>query len=186
MTKLEKKKLYFDICTYEGEVKNDIPHGYGFIFYNDYIQSYEGEFKNGKPHGYGIRVYLSSIYKGEFKNGKYNGLGELKWMFGYRGHYSTHFGEFKNDKREGVGIHRNVNGSTFQGTWKNDEQHGILIYTSASGRVVKLDKVKGRTKNVTTIKKVKEIDKLQNRKIKDNDPEFQKFVKDYLKRNKEK
>ena len=136
MTKLEKKKLYFDICTYEGEVKNDIPHGYGFILYNDYIQSYEGEFKNGK--------------------------------------------------REGVGIHRNVNGSTLQGTWKNDEQHGILIYTSASGRVVKLDKVKGRTKNVTTIKKVKEVDKLQNRKIKDSDPEFQKFVKDYLKRNKEK
>ena len=91
--------------------------------------------------------------------------------------------QFKNDKRDGVGIQTNDNGSTLQGTWKNDEQHGIIIYTSASGRVVKLDKVKGRTKNVTTIKKVKEIDKLQNRKIKDNDPEFQKFVKDYLKRN---
>ena len=164
MTKLEKKKLYFDICTYEGEVKNDIPHGYGFIFYNDYIQSYEGEFKNGKPHG----------------------LGEYKWMLGYNGRHITHFGEFKNDKRDGVGIQTNDNGSTLQGTWKNDEQHGIIIYTSASGRVVKIDKVKGRTKNVTTIKKVKEIDKLQNRKIKDNDPEFQKFVKDYLKRNKEK
>ena len=112
MTKLEKR-YYFDVGVYDGEVKNGIPHGYGFIFYNDYIQSYEGEFKNGKPHGYGIRVYLSSIYKGEFKNGKYNGLGELKWMLGYRGHYCTHFGEFKNDKREGVGIHRNVNGSTF-------------------------------------------------------------------------
>jgi len=61
---------------YIGEFKNDEPHGYGTLTYQN-GDVYEGEFKNGEPDGIGIFKWSHYIYEGEFQNGTFHGEGCL-------------------------------------------------------------------------------------------------------------
>ena len=179
-----KKKLYIGPATYEGETKDDIPHGYGYLMIKHEFDSYEGEFKKGLYHGHGIRIRPhGELYRGEFKNNKYNGIGELKNLLGNKGMYVTHYGEFKDNQRHGIGLQLNSNGSTLQGTWKSDEQHGDMIYTTSDGEVKKLVRKNDRLQSILSIHKVKEPYKNMDRLIPITDPEFQKLLDFVIKNN---
>ena len=172
-----KKSLYIGHAIYEGETENDIPHGHGHLMIKHEFDSYRGEFKEGLYHGHGMRIRPhGELYRGAFKNNKYNGIGELKYLFGSKGHYVIHYCEFKDNLRHGIGFHLNSNGSTLQGTWKNDEQHGDMIYTTSDGEVKKLVKKNDRLKSIQPIYKAKEAYKNMDRIIPITDPEFQKLL----------
>ena len=88
--------------TYEGELKNDSPHGTGTAYHPNGIIAYEGEFKEGLPHGKG-KVY--------YQNGN----------LGYEG-------EIKEDMRHGEGTLYYESGSIrYEGGWKEDLYHGFGI-----------------------------------------------------------
>ena len=123
---------------YEGEFKDDIPDGYGIIYfkdgsiYNGEIKKhpegfglsddkenyYKGQFKNGYKWGYGI-FYLKQekiIYKGEFKEGEQDGYGIIYYPDG-----DIYEGEFKNNNYHGFGLLHKQNGEKFINIWEEDE-----------------------------------------------------------------
>jgi len=61
---------------YIGDFKNDEPHGYGTLTYQN-GDCYEGKFKNGEPDGVGVFKWSHYIYEGEFQNGTFHGEGDL-------------------------------------------------------------------------------------------------------------
>lgn len=69
------RMLYYGI-EYEGEFKNDVPHGKGKKTYVKDLHAvtgkyYEGEFKEGKEHGNGLLTVVNGdIYKVKFNDGK--------------------------------------------------------------------------------------------------------------------
>ncbi len=88
--------------TYEGELKDGIPHGEGTAYYESGIKAYEGEFEDGLPHGEG-KVYYRS--------------GNLGYV-----------GEIKKDIRHGEGTLYYESGSIwYEGGWKEDKFHGFGI-----------------------------------------------------------
>lgn len=66
-----KNKIYtFKQGVYIGDVKNNLPHGYGICKYFNGSE-YDGQFKYGYPHGKGVFTYSNGITEeGEFKTGK--------------------------------------------------------------------------------------------------------------------
>jgi hypothetical protein len=75
---------------YEGEFRDNEPHGIGKMTYKDGRVSegiwenekivYEGELADGKPHGKGKWIYPDGTYEGEWKNGEAHGKGTRKWI----------------------------------------------------------------------------------------------------------
>eukprot|EP01084_Bolivina_argentea_P243093 407590_1 len=52
-------------------------HGHGKYVSASGVVLYEGEWKDDKPHGYGKEVYANgSVYEGEWKDGKKHGYGK--------------------------------------------------------------------------------------------------------------
>ena len=100
------------MSVYEGELKNDAPHGHGAAVYADgtmvegqwkygQLQGfcvmsdcndrtfYEGEVVDGIPHGYGVWFLGSGVggaarYEGEWNNGVFEGRGKILSLSGYR------------------------------------------------------------------------------------------------------
>jgi hypothetical protein len=87
------KKIISPQGEYEGQIKDDKPHGKGKIVYVNET-SYEGDFVNGKRHGKGVEV-------------KPNG--------------DTYEGAFVNGKRHGEGVEIKSNGDIFDGKFENGE-----------------------------------------------------------------
>jgi len=92
---------------------------------------YEGEFKDNKPHGQGVFTSPDGQrYQGGFRDGKLNGIGVMNYPDGR--HYE---GEYKNNKRDGYGIMIYQDGSLYQegshyeGEWKNDKRDGQGVMT---------------------------------------------------------
>lgn len=91
---------------YEGEFKDNEPHGKGILTYiNGDI--YKGELRNGKPHGKGkLTNSIKNVYKGEFKNGElYKGKLVFNIVDVYKGKFkgNVYEGEFKDGKPCGIG-----------------------------------------------------------------------------------
>lgn len=97
------RTISFSIYTYQGQLKNNMPDGYGMLYLNDRIY-YIGEFKDGYIYGYGLRVttdmyytqdlfhsvlgvdgstitdstvWMNAVYEGEFEYGRFSGKGNL-------------------------------------------------------------------------------------------------------------
>lgn len=70
---------------YKGELKNNRPHGMGFMLNKTKNYYYIGSFKNGQFNGFGILVYEDEfntkphVYEGYFKNGKFSGKGNISY-----------------------------------------------------------------------------------------------------------
>ena len=60
-----KKKLYIGPATYEGETKDDIPHGYGYLMIKHEFDSYEGELST--PTGIAILTNLVNSFQLPYK-----------------------------------------------------------------------------------------------------------------------
>jgi hypothetical protein len=94
--------------TYEGEILNNIPHGYGTINYNN-GDKYIGECQFGVSDGFGIYYYKSgSYYEGFFSFGLFHGIGT----------YET-------------------SDIITKGTWRNNLRHGNFITTYKSEQLTK-------------------------------------------------
>lgn len=68
------KKL---ILEYEGELKNNSPHGSGTLYYDNGQIRYTGNFKNGEYSGKGVLFDSvgNKVYEGRFSQGLYDGYG---------------------------------------------------------------------------------------------------------------
>ena len=78
-----------DIChtemtTYVGQIKNQLFHGEGTLYYNDTVDVYKGTFKNGLKHGFGeLNYYNGDKYIGEFYQDMIQGKGKYINNKGY-------------------------------------------------------------------------------------------------------
>ena len=101
-----KDKLKYH-WTYVGEIKNDLPNGFGEL--KNYHGIYKGYWESGKYHGDGEFVFNNGrIYKGKWKNGFYDGYGRFSLN----------------------------NGSYFIGDWKENREWNITKFDS-NGEIIK-------------------------------------------------
>ena len=111
------------IITYEGNYKNDKPHGHGVEYeYDTGDILYDGLFQKGKRMGKGKLFYDDGSYTiGIFKNDELNGPGR-KYS---KDRKLVYEGLFKNDKKKGYGTQYYPNGEIlYQGKFENDKYHG--------------------------------------------------------------
>ena len=99
--------------TYEGEMKNGLPHGLGWIVFNRGL-SYKGEFKNGLPNGQGKETYNNgTAYTGHLKDGKRHGFGMMIFYDGRK-----YEGEWKDGWTNGKGTYTKHDGTVIEGDFE--------------------------------------------------------------------
>lgn len=105
--------------TYTGHLdENAMRSGHGILYY-DGGGTYDGEFRDDKPHGYGVLDFPSACYEGWFVDGKKSGKGAI-----YHTREFRYEGSFLNDKFDGYGIFYYADGGYSEGEWKNGLKHG--------------------------------------------------------------
>lgn len=124
---------------YSGDLKDDVPHGYGTMTYPDGA-IYEGEWENGMRSGKGTYTYTYSLsdgirgkYEGEWRYGVYHGHGVLTTSSS--SFTSEYVGEWKYGNESGKGIltiSSDIYTSTYDGEWKNHLYHGWGTYTDSN------------------------------------------------------
>lgn len=136
---------------YKGELKFDIPHGFGVKYNFIGEKVYEGYFKNGEYSGQGIKYFKGKKrYEGEFKEGKYHGIGKsyLQGNLIYKGGYeggkesgqgtkylvgNSYSGLYENGKLD-YGIKYDSKGiKRFEGQLNNYRPEGKGVYFSENG-----------------------------------------------------
>ena len=65
---------------YEGEFKDDLPHGNGVHEWSR-GNTYEGEWLKGKPHGEGVFLNNGARYAGTWQNGCFSKGKSRTWLF---------------------------------------------------------------------------------------------------------
>jgi len=132
-------EIYQDGSRYDGEMKGELRHGHGKLFYSDGTW-FEGSWILDRIEGFGV-FYSSSnklSYEGEWSHNKRNGQGVMINEFPQdmeESHFQRTFdkkentwvryeGEFHNDEWNGVGKLIFSNGETYQGTFKKGMMHG--------------------------------------------------------------
>ena len=125
-----KKNFYNEYGDkYVGDMDNlKLKEGKGLLYYNDddkFRERYEGEFKNNVIEGKGFMFYKNgNTFEGSFKNNKMEGKGIFNFIQG-----NKYIGEYKGGLRDGKGIVYYSNGKMYDGEWKNGyiEGKGILF-----------------------------------------------------------
>ena len=138
---------------YEGEVNEaSVPHGRGVIRWNDNECSYDGEWKNGVPHGFGKKLWDDGdrcegilvdgvfcgegkfffadgdIYEGGFKDDTFNGHGKFTMTNG-----DIYEGDFVDGDFSGHGKMTYASGSVYDGAWVGGKWSGKGSYTVKEG-----------------------------------------------------
>lgn len=153
---VETGKINWDSGEYEGELKENVPHGYG-IWLADSGDWYEGEWKDGLYHGQGIFIwgeeakYPGAKYEGGFVDSMPHGYGIISWSNGdsYEGEWVEtemtgwgtyiygdgykYTGDHLRGKAHGQGTGAWPNGDTYRGEWVDDAMSGYGTYTWADG-----------------------------------------------------
>lgn len=133
------KYICSDNQTYEGEMKDSIPHGFGVLDYHSItrgsITRYKGEFQNFEYHGKGILTFYKEdetkcVGKGTFRKNKQYGKGSYSCADGekFEGMYSE-------DKLNGKGILTYSDESRYEGDFKDGLPHGKGTKYDSSGNV---------------------------------------------------
>lgn len=96
---------------------NNEKNGKGIYMMCNGQSKYEGEFRNDMPHGKGKLDYENGDkYFGGFKEGKKDGTGE----FTYSQTRDRYDGDFRKDQRNGFGKMTYSNGDIYEGEWLCD------------------------------------------------------------------
>ncbi|XP_023024416.2 uncharacterized protein isoform X2 [Leptinotarsa decemlineata] len=110
---------------YEGDFKNDLPHGYGVAAQkipnlNVYEIKYRGFWKYGKRDATGVRIFVNGgFFIGNWKDGLRDGYGQMWYTDG-----SYFEGQWSKGLRHGLGLLVYENGNKYDGSWENDMKHG--------------------------------------------------------------
>ncbi len=97
---------------------------------HDYVYDYYGEVKNNLPDGYGTAKFKNGDkYIGYYKYGKMNGAGTYMWSNG-----DKYVGNYENDKKSsGQGIFYFSNGDKYVGNFESDNFNGYgKLYKNGS------------------------------------------------------
>ena len=105
----------------KNELKNDLMHGKGKIYYKEGNVLYDGEFIKDKFDGNGTYFDKEgNYYKGKWKNGLKHGKGITYFKNGRK----QYEGQFIEGKAEGEGKYYYEDGNYYVGHWKNDLKDG--------------------------------------------------------------
>jgi hypothetical protein len=117
--------------TYDGEWKNDKPHGQGRVVWYNGAQ-YTGQVADGLYHGVGVYVWPSGIrFVGRWERGIKAGSGFYSWPDGKK-----YDGEYNNGKKHGFGEFTSSDGTSYRGEWQHNRRHGQGILTGPDGQVI--------------------------------------------------
>ena len=156
--------LYPGGAKYEGDFKNDIPHGEGTFMYSD-GSIYYGKFKNGKSDGQGIKTWKDGKeYAGSFQNDEPHGKGTFTYSDG-----SKYVGEFKNGKKDGEGTITYPNGATFTGNFLKGSEYGKGICVDQNGSSVECEMLETKKTKSKVSKNMKTISIESKKWAKEND-----------------
>ncbi len=100
--------------TYEGEVSDGKPDGYGVWTGKDQSR-YSGFWSEGKRSGNGTYIWKNRTYRGGFKEGKFSGYGELTI-----GDSVAYSGQWSAGRRQGRGYIVDAQGRRIEGVWNVD------------------------------------------------------------------
>lgn len=107
------------------------------------IFEYEGQILNNVPHGYGTKKFINgNVYKGYWKNGFEEGDGLLEFE-----NKDSYRGNFKRGKFSGYGVYCTFDGEKYEGFWKNGVRHGKGTILFVSGIEKKKEKYEGQFLN---------------------------------------
>ena len=114
---------------YEGQWKDDAPHGQGLFQYAMEACTYGGLFQGGKRHGHGKLVFDDGReYDGMWQNDEANGPGRMTYKNG-----NWYVGDWVKGNRQGQGRFSFRCGSVYEGEFDNGYPSGQGIFISASG-----------------------------------------------------
>jgi hypothetical protein len=117
-------------ASYEGELLNWEPHGYGAMRYAD-GGTYIGDWLNGLKEGRGVVSWpWGDRYEGGLKNGELNGHGAVQYADG-----GTYIGAWVSGKKEGRGVESWPNGNRYKGEFVNNLRHGYGTFMYDDGEV---------------------------------------------------
>lgn len=104
-------KIIYNDSTYRGEIRNNIPHGYGMLDHSEAL--FIGELEDNMTNGYGVLAsYIGEgIYAGFMSNGILTGIGAYE-IPGF-----TYLGEFENNLPNGYGTSISSTGKAETGFW---------------------------------------------------------------------
>ncbi|MFS8005081.1 putative 1-phosphatidylinositol-4-phosphate 5-kinase [Helianthus anomalus] len=145
------KYVWSDGCTYEGEWRRGIWHGYGKLhwpsgayyegdFFGGYMQGtgtyiradklvYKGRWRLNRKHGLGFQTFPNGdVFEGSWIQGSPDGPGKYTWANG-----NEYLGHMKSGKMSGKGIFTWTNGDSYEGSWSNGVMHGFGAYTWSDG-----------------------------------------------------
>jgi len=151
-------EVLWDSGSYIGELKNNIPHGFGFwsTSSGDY---YEGEWEEGLKHGYGTLVGNDGFtYEGAFKNDMFHGYGIMTWPNG-----DTYEGDLLEGEMTGWGTYTWADGAKYVGELLAGLKHGqgtLIEYEGFQivGKWENDELVENETASDTSSTPVEEID----------------------------
>ena len=118
-----------DRFVYEGNFVDGKIDGLGTMYYVEDAGDtpfYEGEWKNDNPHGVGRKTHRDTIYEGQFKDGKMHGRGTCK--YGEEHPQDVYEGEWKNDYFNGFGVNTFGDGGVYKGEYAHDLINGHGTY----------------------------------------------------------
>ncbi|XP_016889858.1 radial spoke head 10 homolog B isoform X2 [Cynoglossus semilaevis] len=112
--------LRINIEKYEGETKEELPHGKGVACFEG-GHMFTGTFSKGLMDGHGVFTWSKGMkYEGEFVSNMPMGQGTYTWANG-----SSYTGEIYNGKRHGTGSYTCIKyGVSYIGQWDQGKRHG--------------------------------------------------------------
>lgn len=133
-----KVKMKVEQGSYEGQVKNGVPHGFGALTYENNVHNhkiYVGEFVDGLPHGLGhLEFHDGRQYDGMRAKGFLHGKGKLyNPNLGY-----TYEGMWDNDNATGYGVttlEKHPSVKSYEGDHVNGLAHGRGKTYFTDGRI---------------------------------------------------
>jgi S1-C subfamily serine protease len=123
----EQEFISYENGSYDGEVKNGVPNGYGI--YDDGKEHYEGEWRDGLVQGYGVYQLSNGDHQEcDFVDFACDGYGVQHYADG-----SRYEGEFRDDQLEGYGVYSGIDG-IFDGEWRDGIPIGYGIISTEEDR----------------------------------------------------